>query len=151
MNNTVKITLAALSGIALGYAIGRYLPPLMEELKEGIEEEQKELQRMAARAAKSTAPIQKKEQVLKDEPKQQVELPEVAEGFPLQLGSKGHEVERVQIFLMRKLGFVRPPTSIFDHITLSRVESWFKEKEISQELYEKLKLDKMLHDQRKIK
>ena len=68
--------------------------------------------------------------------------------FPLQLGSEGERVKRLQIFLMRNLGWIRQPDGRFDLLTQNRTAKYFKVESISQELYEKLMLDKMVHDQR---
>jgi len=128
MNNSVKIGLIGLSGFAIGFVIGR-------TIKKEINEKRNK----------------KKNKV--NQPKEEVKLktrkPEVIEQFPLAVGSKGEKVKRLQVFLMRKLGMVRKPTGEFDEITLKRVQSWFKTDTISKSIYEKLKLDKMVHDQRK--
>ena len=71
------------------------------------------------------------------------------EVFPLKLGSKGEQVKRLQIFLMRQLGWIRKPNGEFDLITEERTLKYLKQDYVDKEQYEKLMLDKMVHDQRK--
>ena len=50
---------------------------------------------------------------------------------------------------MRQLGWIRQPNGEFDLITQERTLKYFKKDHVDKELYEKLMLDKMVHDQRK--
>jgi len=128
MNNTVKIGLIGLGGIALGFAIAK---SLSNQKNKGQERTKKK----------------PKEEVKKE----QKQAPTIvsADDFPLKLGSQGNKVKRLQVFLMRKLGVIRKPTGEFDQITLKRVQKWFKAESVSRETYKGLMLDRMVHDQRK--
>lgn len=125
MNNIVKIGLIGLGGIA-GFALAKYL-----ENDSGNSKGKKK----AIKMGKSKNPVNN----------------EAVSEFPLKLGSKGIKVKRLQVFLMRKLGVVRKPTGVFDKITLKRVKQWFKSEAVNKATYDKLMLDKMVHDQRKIR
>lgn len=154
MNNTVKIAIAGGLGIAVGIAIGYALKTHTKEKTkevEGLDQFPKEF---------IVKPTKKAEQPKAPEPKvegkptikqEDIKTPAVLkdDSFPLEYGSSGERVQRLQIYLMRKLGWVRRPTGVFDGTTLLRVKQCFKTTEVNQETYQNLMLDKMVHDQHK--
>lgn len=127
MNQNIKIGLAALVGFTVAFAFTKILTASKNDLTPEHESPEKK-QPSTNEAEKVTS--------------------EHDDSFPLQLGSSGARVERLQVFLMRNLGWVRKPNGVFDLLTQERTQKYFKENMISQELYEKLMLDKMIHDQR---
>ena len=136
MNQKVKIVVAVVAGFAAGFAVAR----VVTKSNEGEAANEKE-----------TDGIQPK----RDEKTRENKVAKVEsfddDSFPLKLGSRGEKVERLQIFLMRNLGWVRKPNGIFDLTTKERCHKYFKQDSISQELYQKSMMDKMVHDQRKKK
>ena len=130
MNQSLKIGLAVATGFVIGFALSRMIAASQNNKIEEIEDE------------KPTSIKVKKSEKAKVKPQE-------TEVFPLRLGSRGKEVERLQVFLMRNLGWVRKPTGIFDLHTEERCTKFFKIQEVSKEQYDKLMLDKMIHDQRK--
>lgn len=130
MNSTVKIGLIGLGGLAVGFVIAKCLGGEKKKDKKKDNKQPKKL-------------VVKKDNVAKRET--------TSNGFPLKLGSHGNKVKRLQVYLMRKLGVVRKPTGEFDQITLKRVKAWFKTETVSKQVYDKLMLDKMVHDQRKVR
>lgn len=130
MKQNIKIGLAVIAGFVLGFTIAK-----------GI-----------SKAPKSEETLDLENEEVENEPSSR-KYPEeekliVEDSFPLKLGSKGDKVKRLQIFLMRQLGWVRQPNGEFDLLTKERTLKYFKQDHISEELFEKLMLDKMVHDQR---
>jgi hypothetical protein len=68
--------------------------------------------------------------------------------FPLALGSVGKRVERLQVFLMRHFGGAGAISNVYDQETHERVLKYLKRKNIDQVTYDRLQMDKMVHDQR---
>jgi hypothetical protein len=139
MTQNTKIFIALVSGFAIGYSISK----LMDNTSKTIEKEKEK-----PTPKKSPKPTFEPDlKVVKD-----VEFKPINKSsddeFPLQLGSEGERVKRLQIFLMRNLGWIRQPKGKFDLLTQNRTVKFFKVESISQELYSKFMLDKMVHDQR---
>jgi hypothetical protein len=130
MNQNLKIGIAAVAGFAVGFVIVKMLFS-----KAG---DDKELEPVADFLKPEKTDEKNTEKAnLQDD------------SFPLKLGSKGQKVERLQIFLMRNLGWIRKPNGIFDLTTEERCRKYFKQDRISRALYENSMMDKMIHDQRK--
>lgn len=163
MKNTLKIAIASSIGLAVGFAIGYSIKQLAaqeEQEKSGIDQELKEALKVKAQkkeTAKETSIKQattKEEAIVespieKEEKKEIIQLPLKDDSFPLEYGSSGARVERLQVYLMRKLGWVGRPSGVFDGNTLLRVQQCFKSTSIDEATYEGLLLDKMVHDQHK--
>ncbi len=133
MNQNLKISIAVLAGFTVGLLIGRNLSKQEEKTTKKDEELPKEKQQFKSTESTSDSP------------------PVNDDSFPLQLGSKGHRVERLQIFLMRNLGWIRKPNGLFDLTTQARCQKFFKIDNISKALYNQNMMDNMVHDQRKKK
>jgi len=71
----------------------------------------------------------------------------VANMFPLQLGSKGKQVERLQVWLMRNYGGVGIISKEFDQKTLEMVRKYLKTDTVDETTYQKMKMDKPVHEQ----
>jgi hypothetical protein len=71
----------------------------------------------------------------------------VGDEFPLQLGSKGKRVERLQIWLLRNYGYTGKLTKVFDEKTLSLVKKHLKTKTIDEKRYQQLEIAKPVHEQ----
>mgnify|MGYP000129701566 CR=1 FL=1 len=141
MKQTIKIILAAGIGLVAGYAFARAI------CKEG-ESEEKSLNKAGnTKNQKEEETISEPKQAQKTKPEKE-KIPDLDDSFPLRLGSKGRRVERLQLFLMRKLGGSGIPTRVFDAETAGKVRQWFQKDTIDEATYEQLQLDKMLHDQR---
>ena len=142
MTQNTKIALALITGIAIGYSVSK----LIENTSKVVEKEKEK-----STPEKSPKPKFEPElKVVKDVEVEPINKSSDDE-FPLQLGSEGERVKRLQIFLMRNLGWIRQPDGRFDLLTQNRTAKYFKVESISQELYEKFMLDKMIHDQRQKK
>ncbi|MEQ8624478.1 MAG: hypothetical protein RJQ00_06470 [Vicingaceae bacterium] len=128
MNQKVKIGIAVATGFLLGFALARISLTSFPETDDVIDKKSK----------KET-----------QEPTEKKVVEQYKEVFPLKLGSTGEQVKRLQIFLMRQLGWIRQPNGEFDLIAQERTLKYFKKDHVDKELYEKLMLDKMVHDQRK--
>lgn len=133
MNQNVKIALALALGFTIGFTLSKAI----------------------TKSSQSDCDDNSNSEELKEEASKMGMEKSIAEksnnDFPLQLGSKGQRVKRLQIFLMRQLGWVRQPNGEFDLLTKERTLKCFKKDQIDQEMYEQLMLDKMVHDQRKKK
>jgi len=75
----------------------------------------------------------------------------ISDEFPLQLGSKGKRVERLQIWLLRNYGYTGQLTKVFDEETLSLVEKHLKTKTIDEKRYQQLEIAKPVYEQATIK
>ena len=129
MNQKIKIGIAVVAGFLLGFTLARISSKAsLSEIDDVIDKKNKK---------ETPEPTDKK--VV--EPNKEV--------FPLKLGSKGEQVKRLQIFLMRQLGRIRQPNGEFDLITQERTLKYLKQDHVDKEQYEKLMLDKMVHDQQK--
>lgn len=139
MKQNTKLFIALVTGFAIGYSVCK----LMYNTSKTIEQEKEKL-------APKTSPKPKFEPEVRvtEEVKVEPTSKSANDEFPLQLGSEGERVKRLQIFLMRNLGWIRQPNGKFDLITQNRVTKFFKVESISQELFTKFMLDKMVHDQR---
>lgn len=131
MNQKVKIALALTVGFTIGFAIAKAISTPSQADDDTINSEKLE---------------EEKNRTVTDNAAE-----ESNDEFPLKLGSTGQRVKRLQIYLMRQLGWVRQPNGEFDLLTKERTQKCFKKDQIGQELYEQLMLDKMVHDQRKKK
>lgn len=162
MKNAVKIAVASGIGLAVGFAIGYSLKQLAAQEKQessGIDKELKEELKVKAQAAatKEEPKPQKdpKEELIEESPIEKeasneiIQLPLKDDSFPLEYGSSGARVKRLQVYLMRKLGWIGRPSGVFDGRTLLRVQQCFKSSSIDEATYERLLLDKMVHDQHK--
>lgn len=139
MTQSTKIFLAFASGFAIAYTISKVLT---SSKYEGEKEEDKPVK------IKQTSPPFHGESKAPEENKNTTISKSLINEFPLQIGSESEKVKRLQIFLMRNLGWIRQPDGRFDLVTQKRVEKFFKVKAISQQLYQEFMLDKMVHDQR---
>lgn len=129
MNQKIKIGLAVLTGFIVGFAITK----------------------VVSKSNKTSDTKTSENKAVEEEPLEETETIESSkeDSFPLKLGSKGEKVKRLQIFLMRQMGWIRQPNGEFDLLTKDRTLKYFKQDQVNKELYEKLMLDKMVHDQRK--
>ncbi len=139
MTQNTKIFIALVSGFVVGFSLSK-------AMRHSTKQE--------AKKQETPAPIKQTESDSKTN-EQVVEVNEenslitsTYDKFPLQLGSEGEKVKRLQIFLMRNLGWVKQPDGKFDLTTQNRTLKFFKVKTINQELYEQFMLEKMVHDQR---
>jgi len=130
MNQNIKLGIAVVAGFAIGFTLAKVISASQNNTIEEVEDKKPKPTKVA------------KSKTVK-------ESSQKTETFPLRLGSRGNEVERLQVFLMRNLGWVRKPTGIFDLQTEERCKKYFKTDQINKEQYNKLMLDKMIHDQRK--
>jgi len=158
-NGTVKVLAAGAVGLILGLAIGIYASqPNKDSKKLGSNSDESEDDMLA----ELVKPKKRKKPTLKTDNRSEKVVPNPAgivpkkpaktiildDSFPLRLGSSGNRVERLQIFLMRKFGGVGTPSGTFDAYTEAKLMKFLRLSEVSQNLYERLQLDKMVHDQR---
>lgn len=73
----------------------------------------------------------------------------ISDEFPLQLGSKGNRVERLQVWLLRNYGYSSKVNSEFDEKTLALVKKHLKMDVIDEEIYNKLEMGKRVYEQTK--
>ena len=69
----------------------------------------------------------------------------LADEFPLQLGSKGKRVERLQVWLLRNYGYTGKITKVFDEKTLVLVQKYLKTKTIDEKRYQQLEMGKPIY------
>lgn len=145
--------MGAITGCLLAFLIKSMLDDYLEEKDKEIDQVQKKREEYEyAHPFYAEELMEEEEQVIPEEEEKTEPLNQEAKNiFPLKLGSSGEQVKRLQIFLMRKLGWVKKPDGEFDEITKKRVKQFFKTEEITEDIYQKYTLDKMLHDQRKTK
>lgn len=71
----------------------------------------------------------------------------VADEFPLQLGSKGKNVERLQIYLLRNYGWAGIVTGIYDEKVQERVLKYLKVTSVSEALFNSLDMNEPITSQ----
>ncbi|AGC75841.1 hypothetical protein LX97_00525 [Nonlabens dokdonensis] len=71
----------------------------------------------------------------------------VADEFPLQLGSKGKNVERLQIYLLRNYGWAGIVTGIYDEKVQERVMKYLKVTSVSEALFNSLDMNEPITSQ----
>jgi len=71
----------------------------------------------------------------------------VADEFPLQLGSKGKNVERLQIYLLRNYGWAGIVTGIYDDKVQERVMKYLKVTSVSEALFNFLDMNESITNQ----
>lgn len=115
-------------------------------------DEKRELQRTEKPIEQALQKVMtKKKLVPKPEPvlvKEKVVVPKVkivplkpiADEFPLQLGSNGKNVERLQIYLLRNYGWAGIVTGTFDDKVLERVKRHLKVEKVDETLFNKLEM-----------
>lgn len=69
-----------------------------------------------------------------------VPIKPIADEFPLQLGSKGKNVERLQIYLLRNYGWAGIVTETFDEKVLERVKRHLKVEKVDETFFNKLEM-----------
>ena len=67
--------------------------------------------------------------------------------FPLQLGSAGKEVERLQIWLLRNHGWKGEITKVFDEKTKKLVQKGLQQDSVNKATYEKYQMGTPIHQQ----
>lgn len=139
MTQNTKILLGLVSGFIVGFSISKLM---IHTRKEEVENEGKH--EVPKKKTVNLKTVDQAPEIIQEEPLQK----KGSDDFPLGLGSEGDRVKRLQIFLMRNLGWVRQPDGRFDLITQRRADKFFKVKTISQKLYQQFMLDEMVHDQR---
>ncbi len=140
MNNTNKIIMASSVGFALGIGFCLMIAKVFQRGRE--------VQQIIDH---TPFPNSKPDQESLQKTEGSAEVPLKDDSFPLEFGSQGERVNRLQIYLMRKLGWIRKPSGIVDAITLERMKKGLNTSSISEEAYHKLGLNKMVHDQHKTK
>jgi len=70
----------------------------------------------------------------------------VADEFPLQLGSKGKNVERLQIYLLRNYGWAGIVTGIYDEKVQERVMKYLKVTSVSEALFNSLDMNESIQN-----
>lgn len=73
--------------------------------------------------------------------------PPIADEFPLRLGSKGHRVERLNVFLTRNYGWRGKITDEFDERTLKQVRRLNKKGEVDARTYKRMRMARPVHQQ----
>lgn len=89
--------------------------------------------------------------VLQEETSPLPPIPERDDSFPLQLGSNGKRVERLQIWLMRNYGLTGTITGVFDSKTQEQVNKRLHSDTVDEATYEKYRMEKPVHQQAVIK
>jgi len=74
--------------------------------------------------------------------------PTNADEFPLQLGSTGQRVERLQIWLLRNYGANAKNLGVLDHTTLKHLQRHLKTEQVSAEFYQQKQMDKPIGQQK---
>ena len=114
--------------------------PISEEIKESIINEQ---------MSKNN---ENQEQVADDAPEKNEEIEDqVLSVFPLRLGQKGKEVERLQTWLFKRYGRLIAHTGVFDQETLNLVRKEFGKDQVSEAIYYRHKMHLHLGDQNKVR
>lgn len=71
----------------------------------------------------------------------------VADEFPLQLGSKGKNVERLQVYLLRNYGWAGIVTGVYDEKVQERVEKYLKVETVTESLFNALDMNESIKNQ----
>ena len=67
--------------------------------------------------------------------------------WPLKKGSKGHEVERLQIWLLRHHGWQGNITKVFDEQTEALVKKHLKTEHVDRATYQRYQMETPIHEQ----
>jgi len=71
----------------------------------------------------------------------------IGDAFPLRLGSKGKKVERLNIWLMRNVGWTGKITDEFTEDTQNKLMKHLKIKQLDKQRYLKLGMNKPIYEQ----
>ena len=162
--DNMKVILASGLGLVLGGVAGVFvLAPMLEKRKKNRAVKQKDEPKPKAKKATAEKPatVQRPVQGIMPQADQarprevKAKRPAPVEkkrptddSFPLRPGSRGNRVKRLQVHLMRNYGGAEPVTGLYDQRTDRRVKRFMRTDEVTEEMYQKLELDKMVHDQR---
>ena len=88
----------------------------------------------------------KKKKAKSHMPKQEQRIP-VGDEFPLQPGSEGKRVERLQVWLMRNYGHTGKINGIYDEKTDALVKRFLKTDRVDEALFYEMGMGKPVHEQ----
>jgi len=95
---------------------------------------------------KPVVPLEKEKKAIVIKPEV---LPEPNDDFPLKLGSKGERVYQLRVYLLKNHGAAKGLiTDEFDAITEERMMKFYKVKEVSEQLFNELNMEKIKKQQK---